>query len=93
MAEFPKLLKEEARDYLKLTHELIRSVKDTKGEANPLLPLLEEFIWNTGSSELRDNAEVVSKVSFILHFYFYVRKSLQKYLEDGCQITFALFPG
>ncbi|KAM7539100.1 hypothetical protein Aperf_G00000049573 [Anoplocephala perfoliata] len=90
LAEFPKLLKEEARDYLRLTYELIRNVKDTKGEANPLLPLLEEFIWNTGSSELRDNAEVISKdagryVSTLLDLY----NRFSSIIEDCFQNEFS----
>ncbi|VDL18679.1 unnamed protein product [Hymenolepis diminuta] len=61
LGEFQKLLEEDAREYLKLTHELIRHVKGCEGETNPLLPILEEYIWNTGSIELNDNAEVISK--------------------------------
>ncbi|KAM3178124.1 hypothetical protein ACTXT7_003197 [Hymenolepis weldensis] len=63
LTEFQKLLEEDAREYLKLTHELIRHVKGCEGETNPLLPILEEYIWNTGSIELNDNAEVISKAN------------------------------
>ncbi|EUB63203.1 Cullin-5 [Echinococcus granulosus] len=61
LAEFPKLLAEDEKDSLKVTYELIRCVKDASGEMNPLLPLLEDFIWRAGSCELRDNAEVIFK--------------------------------
>ncbi|VDD76139.1 unnamed protein product [Mesocestoides corti] len=60
LAEFPKLLAEDDRLQLRQTYELIRRVKEAK-DANPLLPYLEEFIWHAGSSELRDNAEVIFK--------------------------------
>uniref|UniRef100_A0A158QJJ6 Cullin-5 n=1 Tax=Rodentolepis nana TaxID=102285 RepID=A0A158QJJ6_RODNA len=61
LAEFPKLLEEDAKEYLKLTHELVHRVKGCNGEANPLLPILEEYICNMGSTELKDNAVIISK--------------------------------
>ena len=63
LAEFPKLLAEDERDLLKVTYDLIRRIKNASGEANPLLPLLKELIWQAGSCELRDNAEVIFQVN------------------------------
>uniref|UniRef100_A0A0X3P9L1 Cullin-5 n=2 Tax=Schistocephalus solidus TaxID=70667 RepID=A0A0X3P9L1_SCHSO len=58
LSEFPKLLRENDMEKLRLVYELITHVPN---EVNPMLEQLEEYIWYAGTNELQASAEILVK--------------------------------
>ncbi|KAL7058155.1 hypothetical protein AAHC03_016658 [Spirometra sp. Aus1] len=62
LSEFPKLLREQDMEKLRLVYELITHVPS---EVNPMLEQLEEYIWYAGTNELQASAEILDATKYV----------------------------